>query len=79
MMKPSLTSSKRPSKELAAKVCHAGVATLSGRVRGRVTYSQARNTPFQGLAADGAALRIRLPLPLPGAIFFGGLPWAASC
>jgi DNA polymerase I-like protein with 3'-5' exonuclease and polymerase domains len=39
-------------------VCHAGVATLTGRIRGRVRYSQARNTPFQGLAADGAALAL---------------------
>jgi hypothetical protein len=39
-------------------VCHAGVATLTGRVRGRVAYSQVRNTPFQGLAADGAALAL---------------------
>jgi DNA polymerase I-like protein with 3'-5' exonuclease and polymerase domains len=34
------------------------VATLTGRIRGRVRYSQARNTPFQGLAADGAALAL---------------------
>ena len=27
---------------------------LTGRVRGYCTYTQARNTPFQGLAADGA-------------------------
>src|SRR5262249_19292292 len=46
------------SAELAARVCHAGVATLTGRIRGRVRYSQARNTPFQGLAADGAALAL---------------------
>jgi hypothetical protein len=49
---------RQPSKELAAKVCHAGVATLTGRIRGHVRYSQARNTPFQGLAADGAALAL---------------------
>jgi DNA polymerase I-like protein with 3'-5' exonuclease and polymerase domains len=47
-----------PSENLAARVCHAGVTTLSGRIRGRVRYSQARNTPFQGLAADGAALAL---------------------
>nr|WP_303652741.1 DNA polymerase [Paludisphaera mucosa] len=35
-----------------------GVATPTGRVRGRVGYSQARNTPFQGLAADGAKLAL---------------------
>jgi DNA modification methylase/DNA polymerase I-like protein with 3'-5' exonuclease and polymerase domains len=58
---PELTealSTRQPSKELAARVCHAGVATLTGRIRGRVRYSQARNTPFQGLAADGAALAL---------------------
>lgn len=49
---------REPSKALAAQVCHAGVATLTGRIRGRVRYSQARNTPFQGLAADGAALAL---------------------
>lgn len=49
---------RKPSATLAAKVCHAGVATLTGRIRGRVSYSQARNTPFQGLAADGAALAL---------------------
>jgi DNA polymerase I-like protein with 3'-5' exonuclease and polymerase domains len=31
---------------------------LTGRIRGRVRYSQARNTPFQGLAADGAAVAL---------------------
>jgi DNA polymerase I-like protein with 3'-5' exonuclease and polymerase domains len=49
---------RQPSEALAAQVCHAGVATLTGRIRGRVRYSQARNTPFQGLAADGAALAL---------------------
>jgi hypothetical protein len=28
--------------------------TMTGRVRGACTYTQARNTPFQSLAADGA-------------------------
>jgi hypothetical protein len=49
---------RMPSVDLAARVCHAGVATLTGRIRGHVGYSQARNTPFQGLAADGAALAL---------------------
>ncbi|MBL8797631.1 MAG: hypothetical protein JNM56_27270 [Planctomycetia bacterium] len=47
---------RTPSEALAKSVCQAGVATLTGRLRGHVRYSQARNTPFQGLAADGAAL-----------------------
>jgi DNA adenine methylase len=45
-------------RDLARRVCQAGVATLTGRIRGRVPYSAARNTPFQGLAADGAALAL---------------------
>jgi DNA polymerase I-like protein with 3'-5' exonuclease and polymerase domains len=49
---------RQPSAELAAHVCQAGVVTLTGRIRGRVRYSQARNSPFQGLAADGAALAL---------------------
>jgi DNA adenine methylase len=49
---------RNTSKELSRKVCMSGVATLTGRIRGRVRYSQARNTPFQGLAADGAALAL---------------------
>jgi DNA polymerase I-like protein with 3'-5' exonuclease and polymerase domains len=49
---------RRPSEALAAQVCHAGVATLTGRIRGRVGYSQARNAPFQGVASDGGALAL---------------------
>lgn len=32
--------------------------TLTGRVRGGCSYTQQRNTPFQGLAADGAKLAL---------------------
>jgi DNA polymerase I-like protein with 3'-5' exonuclease and polymerase domains/site-specific DNA-adenine methylase len=49
---------KRPSTRLATRVCLSGVSTLTGRVRGGVSYTQCRNTPFQGLAADGAALAL---------------------
>jgi hypothetical protein len=49
---------RESSVTLAARVCYSAVATLTGRIRGRVRYSQARNTPFQGLAADGAALAL---------------------
>lgn len=34
------------------------VSTLTGRLRGSPTYCAARNTPFQGLAADGAKLAL---------------------
>jgi DNA adenine methylase len=49
---------RQPGEALAKKLCQGGVATLTGRIRGRVKYSQARNTPFQGLASDGAALAL---------------------
>ena len=43
---------------LAGRLFRGAVATLTGRVRGGVGYTQARNTPFQGLAADGAKLAL---------------------
>jgi len=46
------------SPALAAKICGSPVVTLTGRIRGGVYYTQKRNTPFQGLAADGAALAL---------------------
>ena len=33
-------------------------ATLTGRVRARASFTKARNTPFSGLAADGAKLAL---------------------
>ena len=42
------------SEELCKRLLRSGVTTLTGRIRGRVSFTQARNTPFQGLAADGA-------------------------
>ncbi len=65
-------SNWRPSTIIqdAARNCNAGyiahqplrrllccpVATITGRIRGGVTFTAARNSPFQGLAADGAKL-----------------------
>jgi DNA adenine methylase len=48
----------KPSEHLASGICRSNVATITGRIRGGVRYSQARNTPFQGLAIDGAGLAI---------------------
>ena len=42
------------SPHLAARLFPSSVAALTGRVRGNVTYTQQRNTPFQSLASDGA-------------------------
>jgi DNA polymerase I-like protein with 3'-5' exonuclease and polymerase domains len=38
------------------RLLHSPVATPTGRIRGQVPFTAARNTPFQGLAADGAKL-----------------------
>jgi hypothetical protein len=46
------------SEELRSRLFTDGVTTLTGRIRGRVSYTAARNTPFQGLAADGAKLAL---------------------
>jgi hypothetical protein len=46
------------SKALADRLFRTGVVTLTGRVRAGVEYSQSRNTPFQGLASDGAKLAL---------------------
>lgn len=49
---------RQGSKALCQRLFHAGVATLTGRIRGQINFCQARNTPFQGLAADGAKLAL---------------------
>jgi hypothetical protein len=51
-------ASRQGSDELHDRLFRSGVTTLTGRVRGRVGFTQARNTPFQGLASDGAKLAI---------------------
>jgi hypothetical protein len=49
---------REPSAQLARRICQAGVTTITGRIRGSVKFTQAKNSPFQGLAADGAALAL---------------------
>jgi hypothetical protein len=53
-----LLARRQGGGELRDRLFRAGVTTLTGRVRGRVGFTQARNTPFQGLAADGAKLAL---------------------
>jgi hypothetical protein len=53
-----LLAARRGSEELFRRLFHVGVTTLTGRVRGRVGFTQARNTPFQGLASDGCKLAL---------------------
>ena len=50
---------QRGSEELANKLFEGDVvATLTGRIRADVSYTKKRNTPFQGLAADGAKIAL---------------------
>ena len=53
-----LLARRQGDEELLSRLFRGGVATPTGRVRGRVGFTQARNTPFQGLAADGAKLAL---------------------
>lgn len=54
----SLIRERVAGDDLVKRLFGSGVTTTTGRVRGRVSFSQARNTPFQGLAADGAKLAL---------------------
>ena len=46
------------SEQLCRRLFWTPVETTTGRRRASVSFSQARNTPFQGLAADGAKLAL---------------------
>jgi hypothetical protein len=49
-------SGSRGSPGLAGQLFDTGSTTLTGRVRGGVSFTEERNAPFQGLASDGAKL-----------------------
>ena len=53
-----LLEGRQGCEELHRLLFNQSVVTLTGRIRGDVAYTQARNTPFQGLAADGAKLAL---------------------
>lgn len=44
--------------ELGKELTLGFALTLTGRVRSKIVYTESRNTPFQGLAADGAKLSL---------------------
>lgn len=48
----------RGSAELCDYLFFTQVAAPTGRIRGGVTFTNAKNTPFQALAADGAKLAL---------------------
>ena len=49
---------REASEQLSRDLFFSPVVTPTGRLRGRVGFSQSRNTPFQGLAADGAKIAL---------------------
>lgn len=58
---PQLTAAlhaKQPSVSLMRRIFWGSAATISGRLRGHVSFTQRANTPFQGLAADGNKLAL---------------------
>jgi hypothetical protein len=53
----ALIRARQGCPELAA-LCHESAVTLTGRIRAGCIYTEAHNTPFQGLASDGAKLAL---------------------
>jgi len=51
-------SSRSGSDNLFKSLMGKDVVTLTGRIRGKIGFTQACNTPFSGLAADGAKLAL---------------------
>lgn len=56
-LRPSINA-RDAGDRLSRDLFFGPVVTLTGRLRGSVGFSQSRNTPFQGLAADGAKLAL---------------------
>lgn len=51
-------TARRGSQELHDRLFRQSAATLTGRIRAGVGYTDSKNTPFQSLAADGAKLAL---------------------
>jgi hypothetical protein len=54
----ALLEGRQGSDQLCHRLFGNAAVTLTGRIRDRVGYAQCRNTPFQGLASDGAKLAL---------------------
>ena len=54
---PALAS-RKPSMQLMRRIFYGNAETISGRIRGHISFSQRANTPFQGAAADGNKLAL---------------------
>jgi hypothetical protein len=49
---------REAGEQLSNELFFGPVVTITGRLRGTVGFSQSRNTPFSGIAADGAKLAL---------------------
>ena len=55
---PDCSGIRVGSPDLASRVFVETVTSRTGRMRAKCRYTKARNTPFQGLAADGAKIAL---------------------
>ena len=53
-----LIAQREGGDRLSRELFFSPVVTITGRLRGKVGFSQSRNTPFQGIAADGAKIAL---------------------
>lgn len=53
-----LIAQRKGREQLFRELFFSPVVTITGRLRGKVGFSQSRNTPFQGVAADGAKIAL---------------------
>ena len=53
-----LIAQRKGGEQLFRELFFSPVVTITGRLRGKVGFSQSRNTPFQGVAADGAKIAL---------------------
>ena len=53
-----LIAQREGGDQLSRDLFFSPVVTITGRLRGKVGFSQSRNTPFQGIAADGAKIAL---------------------
>ena len=53
-----LIAQRKGGEQLFRELFFSPVVTITGRLRGKVGFSQSRNTPFQGIAADGAKIAL---------------------
>lgn len=54
----NLIAQRQGGDLLSRELFFSPVVTITGRLRGKVGFSQSRNTPFQGIAADGAKIAL---------------------